>query len=291
MRVLFRIGVLVLLAALAAACSSSRDDESTTQESVVEPAPELQPEQQVARLLNKALLAYETDRLVLPPNDSAVYYYRQVLAMDPDNSQAKSGLRRVISRYLQLAKVAHGNGDDGQAANWLQRAEEVDGPNSRIDAVRAKLKHTPKGQNKRDIEYLPTTDYLLSRDDLDERGPEIHERLAKIAQRAQEHQKGVLVLGRTEDEAKWILGVLRGAVPAYRLAGKTKVASKPAVLLLSEKRLAESDKWLSRQLTPAEKEQANGLLRTKAKKLESSDLEGQWEKQKGSQPRAGRVSP
>ncbi|MCC7515963.1 MAG: hypothetical protein IT470_01340 [Pseudomonadales bacterium] len=193
----------------------------------------------------------------------------------------------MTSLYLQLAEVAHGNGDDGQAANWLQRAEEVDGPSSRIETVRAKLKQTPKGQDKRDIEYLPTTDYLLSRDDLDERGPDIHQRLAKIAQRAQERQQGVLVLGRTEEEARWILNVLRQSVSSYRLAGRTKVASKPAVLLLSEKRLAESEKWLSRQLTPAEKDQASNLLRTKAKKLESSDLGAQLMRQQGKQGSRG----
>lgn len=282
MRVLCRFGLLVLLVSLAAGCSwSSQDDEGEA-----DAAPVLTAEQQsqllVKHLLNKAQLAYETDRLLLPANDCAVDYYRQVLALEPGNAQAQRGLRQVVSRYLQLAKVAHGNGDDDQAANWLKRAEEVNGSGSRIDAVRSKLKSTPSGEDKRNIEYLPATDYLLSRDDLDERGPDIQQRLAKIAQRAQERQRGVLVLGRTNEEAAWILGALKNAVPTYRLKGRTRVAPKPAVLLLTDKQLADSEQWLSRQLSSTEKAQANQLLRQKTKSLENSDMGRQWKaKQKG----------
>ncbi|MCC7515964.1 MAG: hypothetical protein IT470_01345, partial [Pseudomonadales bacterium] len=72
--------------------SSSQDDEAGD---MAASAPELSAEQQRANQieywLDKGQLAYETDRLVLPPNDSAVYYYRQVLAVESGNAQARAG--------------------------------------------------------------------------------------------------------------------------------------------------------------------------------------------------------
>ena len=205
-------------------------------------AAELERRALVQNNLDKGLLALQTDRLTLPREDSAVFYFRNVLAIEPDNTEASNGLDRVVNRYLSLAKQAHENGNDKQASSWLKRAEEVRGPTGKSEALRTNLKKTPKGERNREIAYLPADDYLLSREALDERSPEIIKKLSGIARKAESRNRAALVVARTPEEGQWIVKQLHEAVPGYALKTRVQIASRPAIVLMSEKDLAKADK-------------------------------------------------
>lgn len=63
-------------------------------------------ERLVERYLQLASARFEETRLSRPKDDSAVFYYKQALALEPDNESAQEGLTRVTAEYLRLAQEA-----------------------------------------------------------------------------------------------------------------------------------------------------------------------------------------
>ena len=63
-------------------------------------------ERLVERYLKLASARFEETRLSRPKDDSAVFYYKQALALEPDNESAREGLARVTAEYLRLAQEA-----------------------------------------------------------------------------------------------------------------------------------------------------------------------------------------
>ncbi|PCK01974.1 MAG: serine/threonine protein kinase [Alteromonadaceae bacterium] len=63
---------------------------------------------QVEALLNKAKASLNAGQLILPESDSAEYYFKQALQIQPENSVAVEGFNQVndllIKRYLDLAE-------------------------------------------------------------------------------------------------------------------------------------------------------------------------------------------
>ncbi|WP_281557753.1 serine/threonine-protein kinase [Thalassomonas sp. RHCl1] len=62
-------------------------------------------------LIQKAKSKVKSGNLTLPWNNSAHYFYQQVLAIDPENAQAKKGLDRI---YKQLVSMADGYLNQGE---------------------------------------------------------------------------------------------------------------------------------------------------------------------------------
>jgi serine/threonine-protein kinase PpkA len=61
-------------------------------------------QQQIRQMLEIAQLNLETWRLVDPPVSNAAYVYHQILALDPDNTEARDGLRQIAETYLEQAR-------------------------------------------------------------------------------------------------------------------------------------------------------------------------------------------
>jgi cytochrome c551/c552 len=57
-------------------------------------------------LLQKAESRVETDQLITPENDSAAFYYNEVLKLDPDNDAAEKGYEQIAGKYADLAEDA-----------------------------------------------------------------------------------------------------------------------------------------------------------------------------------------
>lgn len=62
---------------------------------------ESEAEREINRLLQQAELGLEEGRLVAPEQDNARYYYRQILLLEQDNSEAHEGLERVTEMQVQ----------------------------------------------------------------------------------------------------------------------------------------------------------------------------------------------
>ncbi len=73
--------------------------------------------QEIAALLASAEKAFEENRLASPPDGNALSDLRAVLAIDPQNSEADTGIRRIGVRHVQLAieKIAAYRFDEAES--------------------------------------------------------------------------------------------------------------------------------------------------------------------------------
>lgn len=60
----------------------------------------------VVSLMDLAILARESGQLIAPQDASALYYFEQVLALDPDNEQARQGSAAVMEEASQAVRNA-----------------------------------------------------------------------------------------------------------------------------------------------------------------------------------------
>ena len=79
----------------------------------------------IESLLNAAEDDIRTLRLSKPADDSAVYRYRQVLKLDPNNREARRGLEIVVEKYLDLAGKARDANEADALGEYLQAAKAV----------------------------------------------------------------------------------------------------------------------------------------------------------------------
>ena len=64
-------------------------------------------------------------RLTIPPEDSALYYFEQVLRLEPGQPEAEQGLDRIADRYADLGRREIANRAFGKAELYLQRGLRV----------------------------------------------------------------------------------------------------------------------------------------------------------------------
>lgn len=95
----------------------------------------------IAELLEKAAFALERDRLIQPADDSALHYYRAVLAEDPANAAARTGLDRIAEWYLSSAREALAAEDFDGAVQSLATAKAVQPSHFGLAAIEDLLQH------------------------------------------------------------------------------------------------------------------------------------------------------
>jgi tetratricopeptide (TPR) repeat protein len=124
---------------LAPQTADALDTEDAAQ---VKDPPQSQPSHR-QRLLQLVLLgdqALAQDRLTTPRHDNAYDRYLAALALEPDNPEAKDGLRRVGERYLELMRLAGAEGRHQDVERLAERAQEVGVDNERLQRLLADLK-------------------------------------------------------------------------------------------------------------------------------------------------------
>jgi hypothetical protein len=77
-------------------------------------------QERIDALLDTAQAALADNRLALPADNSAYYYYQKVLELDPDNSQARDGVTHIADRYFALAQKAVEKGQYTKAKQYVQ---------------------------------------------------------------------------------------------------------------------------------------------------------------------------
>ena len=86
----------------------------------------------IARYLALAEQSIADKRLLLPEEDSAVYYYRQILGWSPDNAEALAGLNRVALLYRDLANAAYRRSDFPAALAMIERGLQAEPQNPEL---------------------------------------------------------------------------------------------------------------------------------------------------------------
>lgn len=96
-----------------------------------------------AKLIKKHLAAAEkamkVGRFTTPLKDNAHKYYQMVLAMEPDNAEARAGLQKIVNRYIQFIGKASVEGRLNDARLYLQRAESVLPGDPELQRIRTEL--------------------------------------------------------------------------------------------------------------------------------------------------------
>lgn len=79
----------------------------------------------ISVLLQEATLAEQQQQFISPPGENAFEKYSQVATLDPDNTEAASGLQRLGQHYLQLARQYQREGDDISAKANINIARKM----------------------------------------------------------------------------------------------------------------------------------------------------------------------
>lgn len=92
-------------------------------------------EARIAGHLAQAEQSIAEQRLLLPEDDSAVYYYRQILDWAPGHPQALAGLQRVAGLYREMASAAYRRGDFPAALAMIERGLQVQADDEQLLAM------------------------------------------------------------------------------------------------------------------------------------------------------------
>ncbi len=93
-------------------------------------------EVRIVGYLERAEQRFAEQRLLLPEEDSAAYYYRQVLGWAPGHEQALAGLHRIASEYRDLANKAYRRRDFPAALEMIERGLLAEAENPELLAMR-----------------------------------------------------------------------------------------------------------------------------------------------------------
>jgi hypothetical protein len=93
-------------------------------------------DERITRLLRLAGEALREDRLMTPAKRSAYSYYQQVLSLEPRNAKAQRGLRRIVERYITLARHAIQRQDKSEADLYITRALRIRPGDARLLALK-----------------------------------------------------------------------------------------------------------------------------------------------------------
>ena len=92
-------------------------------------------ENKIKSWLTKAQISFANDKVSKPDNDSALYWYRRVLAKQPRNKKAKAGISNIVAFY-------HEKFNEHMAENKAASAKKV---------MKTVYKIAPKSKSYKDM--------------------------------------------------------------------------------------------------------------------------------------------
>lgn len=100
-------------------------------------------QQRIHELLNLAAQRFRDNQLTIPAENNALYFYEQVLALDPDNPQALAGRSNIVDRYAALASKELNSADYAGARQMVRRGLTITPDHPGLLALSAKLAQGP----------------------------------------------------------------------------------------------------------------------------------------------------
>lgn len=94
---------------------------------------------QLSEAIRQGQAALRAGRIAGEGSDTALAHFKQALALDPDNAQAKAGLGQVAQALVVQANAALDSGDGTQASHLLDQAAELAPKSAELAAARAHL--------------------------------------------------------------------------------------------------------------------------------------------------------
>jgi hypothetical protein len=110
--------------------------------------------ERIEALLAQAKERISKNRYPRPRGQSALDSYRQILSIDPNNTQARNGIRSIKSSFARWAGAARARGQLAKAQRQLETAVAID-PNDQ--ALRAQLRTVREQRQQLERANLDTT--------------------------------------------------------------------------------------------------------------------------------------
>jgi serine/threonine protein kinase len=98
----------------------------------------------MAELLRLADADIRAVRLSTPAGNNALEKYQRVLAFDPDNAAATSGIKRIVAEYIRLMDHALAQGGRERAERYFQRAQGIAPDSELVRRARLELNKHPR---------------------------------------------------------------------------------------------------------------------------------------------------
>ncbi len=93
----------------------------------------------VSRHLAAAEKALKAFHMTTPVGDNAYEHYQAVLAIDPDNTDARAGIQKMVDMYVHLIEKAIADDQLNRARVYLHRAEDLQTGATKLQNLRAEL--------------------------------------------------------------------------------------------------------------------------------------------------------
>ena len=152
-------------------------------------------------LLDKVQIDIAAGKLVRPPGDSAYSAYQQIVALEPDNLQARAVLQRLVQLHLDGSEQALRQEKLQEASVWLDDLAMIAPDNQNLSRLRSELRQAQVKVQRRDARIASLLDRaraLEERDDAEQRR-DLYLQVIEIDPRNSTARKG---LARTEDILK-----------------------------------------------------------------------------------------
>lgn len=224
----FALSALIVSLVLSSACQMKKPQLPPPPKPVVEEEIEEDIEEdpkaaQVYQLLMRANQAMVRDRLMKPEGDNAWFWFREALYVEPDNAEAKAGIKRMGERYVELATDAYRSGNNSQAELLLNRAKMLGADPALIGSVKFRMQ---KGQ------LFAPNEFPLDATALAERNAVIAQRLAEIAEQVKRKNSRIVIIAANDDDGRWIYQQMRDQLPDFTLRGDIQRGKIPHIVLL-----------------------------------------------------------
>jgi len=115
-------------------------------------------EEKIATLLARGQQSLREFRLLTPADDSANHYFKEVLALDPGNTDARQGFNRIAERYVILARRAYARHDSKLARIYISRGLRVRPGNRDLLALQDNMRKPPVRARETIAKTSPTVE-------------------------------------------------------------------------------------------------------------------------------------
>lgn len=109
--------------------------------------------QQIEAYLRLAAERLSTNNLTIPADDSAEYYYQQVMQLSPGDPRAQQGLADIVERYVDLTEAALRRGEKANARRLSDSGLSLDPGHPRLLSLRQQARQ----QLRRSTEQRPAS--------------------------------------------------------------------------------------------------------------------------------------
>ena len=201
------------LALTVSACQTAPPAEPEPAPQQTPPPPPIDPDT-LADILEQAERALAAEHYTYPAAGSALTLYRQILALDEQQEDARRGLERIVERYVDLAIVALERRQFARARSMLARARLIlpDHPSIKPTAEQIRL-----------LSEAERITLRLQQKDLTSDSPGAAAELRALGQVPANQDCRFTIAAKNDAQGRWIYKALASANPSARLRAQIEI--------------------------------------------------------------------